>query len=47
MAVPAGRPGMPGVMPALVLDEQFLRREVLRQDLAQARLTRLAVQGST
>jgi hypothetical protein len=45
--VAPGCPGVAGMMAALVLDHQFLRREALRKHLAQARRTGRAVQGST
>src|SRR5450755_211425 len=38
---------MAGVQVALVLDDELLRREALRQDLAQARGPLAAVHGST
>ncbi len=47
MAQAPGRAGMTGMQVALVLDDEFLRRKALRQDIAQARRPLRAIQGST
>jgi hypothetical protein len=47
MAQAPRSPGMAGVLMTLVLDEELLRREALRQDLAQARRPFRAIQGNT